>query len=69
MFRPLMLPIFRLYLKLIEYLYTICGVFVGCGEGVCVGARSRLCQRWVHSLGILMGVLILVIHTLFLVMY
>jgi hypothetical protein len=55
-------------MKIIEYLYTICGVFIGCGEGVCVGARSRLCQWWVHSLGIFMGVLILVIHTLFLAM-
>jgi hypothetical protein len=41
-------------------------VFIGCGEGVCVGARSCACQRWVHSLGIFRGVVILVIHTLFL---
>jgi hypothetical protein len=40
------------------------GVFIGCGEGVCVGARSRMCRQWVHSLGIFMGV----IHTLFLAM-
>jgi hypothetical protein len=37
MFRPLVVAIFRLHMKIIEKLYTICGVFIGCGEGVSVG--------------------------------
>jgi len=29
---------------------TYVGCFFRCGEGICVGLRSPLCQWWVHGL-------------------
>ena len=46
MFRPLMLAIFRLYMYLSSSYTTdttCVGCVFGCGEGVCVGPRSRFC--------------------------
>jgi len=53
MFRPLMLTIFRLYMDLSSSYTTettYVGCFFRCGEGVCMGPRSRLCQWWLHCL-------------------
>ena len=49
MLRPLMLAMFRLYMDLSSsYTTDTTDVecFFTCGEGVCVGPRSRLCQWW-----------------------
>jgi len=53
MFRPLVLAIFKLYMDFSSSYTTdttYVGCFFRCGEGVCVGLRSRLCQWWVHGL-------------------
>ena len=51
MFRPLMLAIFRLNMKLSSSYTTYVGCFLGCGDrGFFVGPRYLLCQWWVHGL-------------------